>query len=269
MATLASAQDPLARRTAGWASPGTATVMPGDRTFTGDGQCTANFVFSDVAGHLYLGQAAHCAETGQGPDGCRTPSQPLGTPVAITLGNTNVGRGRVVAWGRLAYSSWLTMQRRHDRDPVRCAYNDFALIRLPASAHRLVNPSMPYWGGPAGLADHEITVAQQVYGIGRSELRKAGSTASRQSGMTLPDVPASRGWSHSYVARSPGIPGDSGSGYLDSGGYALGTLSTLQVGPVLVNAIGDLRDELTYARRYSGIRDLRIEIGTQPFDPRS
>jgi len=265
-ATLTAERDPLVRRTTGWTPVRRATVMPGDRTFTGHGQCTANFVFSDAASHVYLGQAAHCAETDEGPDGCRTHSQPLGTPVAITRGESNVGRGRVVAWGRLAYSSWLAMQRRHDADPVRCAYNDFALIRIRGSDRSLVNPTMPFWGGPAGLANHEVTTAQRVYGFGRSELRKAHSVASRQSGMTLPDVPRSRGWSHSYVARSPGIPGDSGSGYLDSGGYAIGTLSTLRVGPVLVNGVGDLRHELRYARTHSGIRGLRLELGTVPFN---
>jgi len=267
-ATLASAPDHLSRRTTGWAADATAVITPGMRTFTGSGQCTGNFVFSDARGRLYLGQAAHCAETDQATNGCRASTQPLGTRVAITSGNADVGMGRVLAWGHLAYSSWNTMRRLHERDPVLCAYNDFALVRLPPGLRHRVNPSMPFWGGPLGLADHEITVAQHVYGFGRSELRKAGSTASRQVGITLPDQPGTRGWSHAFVARSPGIPGDSGSGYLDSGGYALGTLSTLRMGVVLVNAVGDLRDELTYARAHSGIGGLALEIGTMPFDGR-
>ncbi|HEX7739755.1 MAG TPA: hypothetical protein VF426_08925, partial [Marmoricola sp.] len=66
---------------------------------------------------------------------------------------------------------------------------------------------------------------------------------------------------------SPGIPGDSGSGYLDSAGEAVGTLSTLRMSFPMVNAIGDLRHELRYARAHSGIRGLRLELGTVHFDP--
>ncbi|HEX7739023.1 MAG TPA: hypothetical protein VF426_05185, partial [Marmoricola sp.] len=121
-------------RTKGWTPMRRATITPGARTFTGNGQCTANFVFSDRAGNLYLGQAAHCAETAEGKSGCTTPTHPLGTPVAITRGTANIGMGHVIARGRLAYSSWRTMQRLGERSTVRCAFNDFALIRLPRDA---------------------------------------------------------------------------------------------------------------------------------------
>jgi len=266
MATLTSTRDPLVRRTVGWTPADRASITPGARTFTGDGQCTADFVFSDAAGRLYLGQAAHCAETQESTNGCRARSLPLGTRVAITRGDNNVGMGRVLAWGRLAYSSWLSMRRLGERSAVRCAYNDFALVRLPGRVRRLVNPSMPFWGGPTGLADRGFVVPEEVFGYGRSELRKAQSTAGRQSALAFADSPQTAGWSHSFMARSPGIPGDSGSGYLDSSGNAIGTLSTLSFGYVLINSIGDLRHELAYARAHSGIRGLRLELGTVRFD---
>ena len=267
MATLAAAQDPLVHHSRSWTPVGRATVTPGARTFIGEDQCTANFVFSDRAGNLYLGQAAHCSEADRVSNGCRARSRPLGTPVAITQGKANIGMGQVVAWGTLAYSSWVTMQRRHDHVIAQCAFNDFALIRLKRSDRHLVNPSLPFWGGPEGLADHEVATGEKIYGFGHSELRKAGSTGSRQSAITIADLPQADGWSHSFVAESPGIPGDSGSGYLDSSGDALGTLSSLRISYALINAIGDLHRELTYARKYSGLRGLRLELGTMPFDP--
>ena len=46
-----------------WAPVGQATVHPGVQVFTEGAQCTSNFVFQD-AGHVYLGQAAHCSGTG-------------------------------------------------------------------------------------------------------------------------------------------------------------------------------------------------------------
>ena len=265
--TLSLARDRLVHRTHDWTPASRAELRPGVRTFTGYGQCTANFVFSDRAGNLYLGQAAHCAETSESANGCTARSHPLGTPVAISSGDTNLGTGRVITRGRLAYSSWLTMQRLGEQDRARCAFNDFALIRLPRGVRKLVNPSMPFWGGPIGLADRGMSMSEKVFGFGRSELRKAGSNASRQSAVTLADARVSHGWSHSFVARSPGIPGDSGSGYLDSAGEALGTLSTLRMSFPMVNAIGDLRHELRYARAHSGIRGLRLELGTVAFRP--
>jgi hypothetical protein len=65
----------------------------------------------------------------------------------------------------------------------------------------------------------------------------------------------------------PGIPGDSGSAYLDRDGYALGTLSTLGIALPMVNNIGDMSRELAYARAHSGISGLSLVLGTEPFNP--
>src|SRR3954454_5800255 len=73
-----------------WAPEGSATIHPGVMTFTnassflnGASQCTANFVFTDAAGNIYLGQAAHCSSTGEATEtnGCSARSLPLGTPI--------------------------------------------------------------------------------------------------------------------------------------------------------------------------------------------
>jgi hypothetical protein len=46
-----------------------------------------------------------------------------------------------------------------------------------------------------------------------------------------------------YVIKSssPGIPGDSGSGFMDANGGAIGILSTVQLAPLVgANGVGDL-----------------------------
>ncbi len=65
---------------------------------------------------------------------------------------------------------------------------------------------------------------------------------------------------------SPGIPGDSGSGFMNSTGQAFGVLSTLQVLPTPAsNGVGDLGKELDYAHANSALTSLQLEPGTQPF----
>ncbi len=261
-------REPMVRRTRGWTTFRHATITPGIQTITGgSGQCTTNFVFTDDAGRVYVGQAAHCARTGKQENGCRASTFPLGTTVTFHAHGTRYDAGRRLARGRLAYSSWRTMQRRGETNENRCAFNDFALVRLPRSAWAKVNPSLPYWGGPTGLAPGrgDGYSVDRVFGFGRSPLREDGSTYSRQAAVLMPDGSDTGGWSHTVYARSPGIPGDSGSGYVDGDGRALGTLSTLTFGAVLWNGLGDLASELHYARKHSGIPGLRLELGTEPF----
>ena len=73
------------------------------------------------------------------------------------------------------------------------------------------------------------------------------------------------GWSHPAYTVSPGIPGDSGSALLDAQGRALGTLSTVQLGPLAgSNGVGDLAKELAYAQA-NGQSGLTLALGTEPF----
>lgn len=262
-ASLSSARpDPLVRQSTGWAPARKAVLTPGIQTLTeGAGQCTTNFVFTDAKRRVYLGQAAHCAGATKGLNGCKARSLPLGTRVVFARGASPYDAGKTLATGTLAYSSWIAMKRRGETDPETCAFNDFALIRIDPRDRRRVNPTMPHWGGPTGLAGAPLLMQQKVFGIGQSGLRSAGSTNSRQSGTALADFDGNDGWSHTFMARSPGIPGDSGSGYVDAEGKAVGTLSTMAVRLGIWNNLGDLRRELQYARQHSGIRGLRLELG--------
>lgn len=64
---------------------------------------------------------------------------------------------------------------------------------------------------------------------------------------------------------TPGIPGDSGSAFLDAPGRALGVLSTLNLAPLPgSNGVGDISREYAYLRaHYSGA--VTLAGGTVPF----
>jgi hypothetical protein len=240
-----------------WAPAATAAVHPGVVTLTKDAECTANFLYTDALHNVYLGQAAHCSGTGQDTDtnGCTSKSLPLGTDVKI------VGTDIV---GKMVYNSWLLMQQRGEKDDSACAYNDLALIKLPASALAQANPSIPVFGGPTGLNTTGTAAGDSVVSYGNSPLRQGISELSPKYGTSLGDD--GDGWTHTVYTLTPGVPGDSGSAVLDSRGRALGDLSTLALLPTpLSNQVSDLAHELAYARAYSGLKDLRVVAGTEAF----
>ena len=239
-----------------WAPAATATIHPGVQTDTAGGQCTANFIFTDGT-NVYIGQAAHCSGTGGGTetDGCTSASLPLGTPVTVEGASQP---------GTLVYNSWITMQARNETNPDACAFNDFALVKLAAADVAKVNPSVPHWGGPTALATTGTTAGQRVYSYGNSSLRGGITELSPKTGISLGDAGA--GWSHNVATVSPGIPGDSGSAFLDSTGKALGTLSTLQLAPIPAsNGVGDLPREVAYMHANSNIT-AQLATGTEAFN---
>jgi hypothetical protein len=256
-----------------WAPEGSATIHPGVMTFSGGssflngaGQCTANFVFTDASGGVYLGQAAHCTSTGgsTSTNGCNTGSLPLGTPIyAGDLVNGGLNDGTKI--GTLAYNSWLTMQSRHESDANTCAYNDLALIKIDPSQVGNVNPTVPFWGGPNGLSPGVSSAGDRVFSYGNSILRGGVSLLSPKTGVSLGDLEGTGGWSQDVYTVTPGIPGDSGSGFMDATGNALGVLSTVQFAPLVgSNGVGTLAKELAYANTATGL-GLAPAPGTRPF----
>ena len=76
------------------------------------------------------------------------------------------------------------------------------------------------------------------------------------------------GWTHPLYSVSPGVPGDSGSAFVDANGKAIGVLSTIGLAPLPAsNNIGDLNKELNYAQAHAGISGLQLVHGTEPFAP--
>ncbi|MGB0101908.1 MAG: hypothetical protein WBP61_16645 [Nocardioides sp.] len=253
-----------------WAPADRAAIHPGTMMYTRGAQCTANFVFTGARGRVYIGYAAHCAGTGGATDtdGCSARSLPLGTKVTFREGGSLADSGTKVGSGRLAYSSWLAMAKAGTTDANACAYNDFALVRVRRADARTVNPSVPFWGGPTGIDADGTAAGDRVWTYGNSSLRGGIAALAPHTGISLGSDPADGGWSHPLYTVSPGVPGDSGSGFLSGGGKAVGTLSTLGIAPLPAsNNIGDLAHELAFARAHDAPRRLRLVRGTEPFDP--
>jgi hypothetical protein len=251
-----------------WAPADSAAIHPGVMMYTEGAQCTANFVFTDATGTTYVGYAAHCAGTGAATDtdGCLAQSLPLGTKVDFVDGGSLISSGTKVGSGTLAYSSWATMQKNGEADVDTCAYNDLALVKVDAADVAKVNPSIPFWGGPVGLNTTGTALGDTVYSYGNSSLRAGVSQLSPKQGTSL-GVEAN-GWSHPVYTVSPGVPGDSGSAFLDAEGKAVGVLSTLALAPLAgSNGVGDLAHELAYAQANSGLSGLTLVPGTEPFSP--
>jgi hypothetical protein len=253
-----------------WAPAATAQIHPGTMGYFDGGQCTGNFVYTDGAGSVYVGYAAHCAGTGEATDtnGCNVDSLPLGTKVDFTNDGSLLSEGTIVGHGTLVYSSWTTMHDLGATDANTCAYNDLSLVKVDAADVGKVNPSVPFWGGPTGIDTDGTAAGDRVWTYGNSSLRFGIALLSPHTGISLGDDATTDGWTHPLYTITPGIPGDSGSGFLSAGGKAVGTLSTLGLAPLPAsNNIGDLAKELAFAQAHSDIAGLRLVNGTEPFAP--
>ena len=268
-ATVVGTAHPAPARTssgAAFAPAGSGAVGPGAELLTEIGpdlaSCTANFVFSasDPSGadRVFLGSAAHCHAEGESLDGCANDVLPLGTPVAV------VGPDGREITAELAYSSWAAMQEAGETDPDLCELNDLALLAIAPDDVDLVDPSVPVFGGPTGLdvdglAPDEVVVSYQNDEDASYEVMRA------KQGVNLGDADA-RGLGYVVQTATPGLPGDSGSGYLDGDGRAFGVLSTeivLDDGEV-VNGVTDLAQALEYAAAHGG-PDVAVVEGAAPF----
>ena len=239
-----------------WAPASSAAIHPGVMTFTDGAQCTANFVFFDGANSVYIGQAAHCSGTGGSTEtnGCDSGTLPVGTAVEVDGASQP---------GTMVYNSWAAMQAANESDADTCQYNDFALIRLAAADAPKVNPTVPFWGGPNGINTTGAPTGQDVFSYGNSSLRGGATQLSPKRGKSLGTD--SGGWNHPVYTATPGIPGDSGSAFLDATGKALGTLSTVAIAPLAgSNGVGDINHELNYMLSHGGPQ-VTLANGTEGF----
>jgi hypothetical protein len=237
-----------------WAPASSAAIHPGVMTFTDGAQCTANFVYYDAT-NVYLGQAAHCSGTGGSTEtnGCDSASLPVGTQV-------DIGGSRP---GTMVYNSWITMQANGEKDPDTCQFNDLALIQVDPADAGNVNPSIPFWGGPTGLTA-SVPNQAKVLSYGNSSLRLGVSQLSPKQGVQLSQD--SGGWNHQVYTATPGIPGDSGSAFVDAQGRAFGVLSTVQLAPEAgSNGIGDVSRELDYLHAHTSFTGVTLATGTTAF----
>jgi hypothetical protein len=129
-----------------------------------------------------------------------------------------------------------------------------------------VNPTVPFWGGPNGLAAAASGTGERVFSYGNSILRGGVNVLSPKTGVSLGELETTGGWSEQVYTVTPGIPGDSGSAYMNAGGGALGVLSTVEFAPVPAsNGVGTLAKEIAYANAATGL-GITVTSGTTPFN---
>jgi hypothetical protein len=246
----------LAGSALAWAPASSAPIHPGVQTDTQGAQCTANFIYSDGS-NVFIGQAAHCSGTGGSTEtnGCDSGSLPVGTKVTVD------GASKP---GTMVYNSWITMQQQGETDADTCQYNDLALVQLDPADAANVNPSVPFWGGPTGLGG-ATAQGDDVFSYGNSSLRAGITQLSPKKGLSLGTD--SGGWNHTVYTVTPGIPGDSGSGFLDKSGRAFGVLSTVAIAPLPAsNGVGDLAHELSYLHSHTSFTGVQLVNGTEAFN---
>ncbi|WP_064743152.1 hypothetical protein [Pseudonocardia spinosispora] len=239
-----------------FAPAASAPVHPGVMVESPQGQCTANFIFT-AGDKLLIGQAAHCTGTGNSSEtnGCTSKSAPLGTKIKIEGASQP---------GRLVYNSWLTMQEKGEKNKDLCDFNDFALVEIDSADEGKVNPTVPTFGGPTGLHEGTLAAGSKVYSFQNSGLRHGIAPLSPKEGIVLGN--SGNGRSHDVATISPGVPGDSGSGFLDASGKAFGLLSTLNLEPAPgTNGVADLASALHYANQNGDLGDIELQKGTEPF----
>ena len=249
-----------------WADASEAWIHPGVQTVVEGGQCTSNFIFVQVETvdgveyltDVLLGYAGHCATSTTEGDECTDEAYPIGHPVEVD---------GALHEGTVAYNASLTMIRVGETDTDTCMNNDFGLVRLHPADWARVNPSVPVFGGPVAVNETGTSMGDEVFSWGNSGLRLGIHQTSPKQGLSLGT--AAGGWNHNVGTVTPGIPGDSGSAFLDAAGNALGVVSTVELAPFpATNNVTDLRLALQYVVDHEPeLADVRLEPGTEPFDP--
>ncbi|HUR62352.1 MAG TPA: hypothetical protein VM286_08340 [Candidatus Thermoplasmatota archaeon] len=120
--------------------------------------CTANFVWKDQAGVLYLGSAGHCfVPSGKRTDGA-DPWNATGVHVSVCRSKCYFGgntgglqvSGDWVALGPVVYARY---ESGHG--------NDFGLVAIPPALVADLDPSIPHWGGPMAEAN-EVAAGDRI-----------------------------------------------------------------------------------------------------------
>ena len=218
-----------------YAPASSALIHPGTMMYTAGAQCTANFVYTDGAGNVYVGYAAHCAGTGvldrhqrlQRPPRSRWAPRSTSPTTA-----TSPPRAPSSATARWPTAPGSPSTSSAPPTPTPAPTTTWPWSRSTPADVSKVNPSVPFWGGPTGIDTDGTAAGDRVCTYGNSSLRAGLSPLSPHTGISLGDDAADGGWSHPLYTVSPGIPGDSGSGFMTADGKAIGVLSTLGLAPL-------------------------------------
>lgn len=173
---------------------------------SGTAGCTANFIWRDGSGTLYLGAAGHCflpndAAADQNAGGSYDASQ-VTTKVCIdcTFGGASALsglRGTVVELGEVVYA-----RQSQDGDGVG---NDFGLVAIPAAAEDLVAPAMPTFGGPT--EEGFVNAGEDICHYGNGVVAGESFVTKPRTGIGISHSTTEGQW----LAELAASPGDSGS----------------------------------------------------------
>ena len=195
-------------------------IRPGSQMFITfpDGTtagCTANFVWRDSIGDLYIGAAGHCFLPGDknASENARRDAESdedvydvsrldVSVCADCTVGGATglTFTGTTIELGDVAYAR----QNLPDGSEVG---HDFGLVRIPSSAEDAVDPSLPQFGGPSGVSEGAVPAGLPVnqYGAGVANgevFPTMGSNGVSEGGL---------GTEESWFAAIRASPGDSGS----------------------------------------------------------
>lgn len=228
--------------------PGSHLLMSFDGSDYGSWLCTANWVWNDQDGNLYLGSAGHCflpqdktATHGEGSDFEVDPDQlrvyvckstcPLGGYAGTIDGGfveDQFGVGpEYVELGPVSYA-------RQNTASGADVGHDFGLVAIPEELHPYVNTVQPVWGGSGGSIDDPADGDHFFLHGNAAQYGETFATKSRPGiywdalfGLQSDD-------SGAWNAITPSYGGDSGSAV---GGLPAGALDRLPAG---VDAVGIL-----------------------------
>jgi len=114
--------------------------------------CTANFLWQDKDGRLYLGTAGHCllpkgkvATHGYRADYDASKVRVRACYTLCAMGGESgfIVQGYLVDLGPVAYA--------RQTGPGGDLGNDFGIVRIPTSLHSAARAQVPVWGGPHGM----------------------------------------------------------------------------------------------------------------------
>jgi hypothetical protein len=150
---------------------------------------------------------------------------------------------------------------------LRSKANHSRSSHLPASLNAgglWDNAGEPVGTGSPGEA--HTRAGARLYGYGDSSLRGGATRLSPQSSVAAVDIQATDGWSHAFESATPGVPGDSGSAWLDLRGRAVADgLLSRDIGSS--SAARDCGTEICPSSRFARSDDLGWR--TMPAEPAS
>lgn len=201
----------------------------------GEFGCTANYVWQDSGGTLYLGAAGHCFLQPSIHEAVNPASVQVWVCVsACTFGGETgfIIQGNMVPLGPYIYA------RQQDAAGNQVGH-DFGMVQIPTSRASLVRTQMPVWSGPSasGYIRADQVLVHYGCGVGVGE---AWPTMARAGVAAFGDL-------QSWYAELAASPGDSGSAVsiasvntanVVEGTVAGGILTHLSVGVSLPNAPG-------------------------------